>query len=67
MAMEDISDITQWEYVDIDYPAICGQCEKVCEGNSMEIDGIGTYCAYDDDGSVYGCYYDVMEEINEEV
>ena len=32
MAMEDISDIAQWEYVDIDYPAICGQCEKVCEG-----------------------------------
>ena len=50
------------EYIDIDYPDTCDECKIVCEGNAIEIEGYGTYCAYTDDTGVYGCYYEVKDE-----
>ena len=47
------------EYIDIDYPAVCDECDTICEGNAVEVEAIGTYCAYTDDTGVYGCYYEV--------
>ena len=50
------------EYIDIDYPDVCDECDTICEGNAVKIDDIGTYCAYSDDTGVYGCYYEVKDE-----
>ena len=47
------------EYIDIDYPDVCDECDTICEGNAVEVEAIGTYCAYNDNGKLYGCYYDV--------
>jgi hypothetical protein len=47
------------EYIDIDYPAVCDECDTICEGNAVEVEAIGTYCAYNDNGKLYGCYYEV--------
>ena len=52
------------EYIDIDYPAVCDECDTICEGNAAHIDGYGTYCAYSDDTGVYGCYYEVRDDIS---
>tara|TARA_R100000781_G_scaffold111591_1_gene78142 strand:+ start:15878 stop:16063 length:186 start_codon:yes stop_codon:yes gene_type:complete len=60
----NIADIS--EFVDIEYPDVCDECGKTCEGNVAEVDGIGKYCAYENDGELYGCYYEVKEEIANE-
>ena len=52
------------EYIDIDYPDVCDECDTICEGNAVKIDDIGTYCAYKDDTGVYGCYYEVRDDIS---
>ena len=25
------------EYIDIDYPAVCDECDTICEGNAVEV------------------------------
>ncbi len=50
------------EYIDIDYPDVCDECDTICEGNAIKIDDLGTYCAYNDNGQLYGCYYQVIDE-----
>ena len=50
------------EYIDIDYPDVCAECNTICEGNAVKIDDLGTYCAYNDNGQLYGCYYQVIDE-----